>query len=78
MPRLASTGQVTIPKHIRAALGRKPGDTLTRTIRTGELVDSKSLNLDDLLGIVQVLSSQAGDPAVADVADVRAWDEQRD
>jgi bifunctional DNA-binding transcriptional regulator/antitoxin component of YhaV-PrlF toxin-antitoxin module len=67
VPRLTSTGQVTIPKCIRGALSWRPGDTLTRAIRTGELVVSKSLNLDDLLGIVQVLSAHNGDPPLPEV-----------
>ena len=51
------------------------GDALTFTIKNGEVIVAKALDLDDLLGIVQVLSAQHGDPPLSDV---RALDEQRD
>jgi len=75
MPLLTTKGQVTIPEPIRREMGWKPGDALTFTIRNAEVVVSKALDLDELLGIVQVLSAQNGDPPLPDVG---AWDEQRE
>ena len=75
MPLLTTKGQVMIPESIRREMGWKTGDALTFTIKNGEVVVSKALDLDDLLGIVQVLSTQNGDPPLPDVG---AWDEQRE
>jgi AbrB family looped-hinge helix DNA binding protein len=75
MPLLTPEGQVTIPEPIRREMGWKPGDALTFTIKHGEVVVSKVLDLDDLLGIVQVPSTQNGDLPLPDVG---AWDEQRE
>jgi AbrB family looped-hinge helix DNA binding protein len=67
MPLLTAKGQVTIPESIRREMGWKLGDALTFTIKNGEVVVSKALDLDDLLGIVQVLSTQNGDSPLPDV-----------
>jgi AbrB family looped-hinge helix DNA binding protein len=75
MPLSTAKGQVTIPESIRREMEWKPGDALTFTIKNGEVVVSKALDLDDLLGIVQVLSTQHGDPPLPHVG---AWDEQRE
>jgi AbrB family looped-hinge helix DNA binding protein len=74
MPRLTSKGQVTIPEPIRREMGWKSGDPLTFAIEDGKVIVSKALDLEDLLGIVQVFSEQNGDPPLPKVG---SWEEQR-
>jgi AbrB family looped-hinge helix DNA binding protein len=72
---LTAKGRVTIPEPVRREMGWRPVDALMFTIKNGEVVVSKALDLDDVLGIVQVLSTQNADPPLPDVG---SWDEQRE
>lgn len=74
MPLMTTKGQVTIPEPIRRQMGWRPGDALTFEIKDGEVIVSKATDLDDLLGIVQTLSIQNGDPPLPQG---QSWDEQR-
>lgn len=75
MSQLTSKGQVTIPEPIRRQMGWKPGDALSFTVRDGHVVVAKAIDLEDLLGIVRILSERNGDPPLPNVG---SWDEQRE
>lgn len=76
MPLMTSKGQVTVPEPVRRKMGWKPGDTLTFEVKDDQVVVSKALDLDDLVGIVQVLSEKNGDPPMPALGG--AWEEQRE
>lgn len=60
--RMTSKGQLTIPKHVRDALGLRAGDDLLFRVEEGRAVISKTANLLDLAGAVPVPAAKRGTP----------------
>ena len=77
---VSSKGQITIPKHVREALGIEPGDPLEFEVRGREFVvrkKSKSdsgINWERVYGVVD-LGGRNTDEIMRELRPVRAWDE---
>jgi antitoxin PrlF len=60
--RLASEGQVTLPKAVREALGLKEGDQIVFRVEGRRVVLARTADLLDLAGTVSVPASKRGIP----------------
>jgi AbrB family looped-hinge helix DNA binding protein len=71
---ISRQGQVTIPKHVRDALGLKPGDRLEFAVRGGELVGRKKRDGVDLEGFVGIFADgRRTDDVLNEIRPQRAW-----
>lgn len=78
---VSSKGQITIPKHVRAALGIEPGDALEFEVRGNEFVGRKKvltesgIDWDGVYGVVD-LGGRSTDEIMQELRPIRAWDDQ--
>lgn len=78
---VSSKGQITIPKHVRAALGIEPGDALEFEVRGNEFIGRKKpqsdsgIDWDRVYGVVD-LGGRTTDDIMRELRPVRAWDDQ--
>ncbi len=76
---MSSKGQVTIPKHVRDALGIEPGDALEFEVRGHEFVGRKKLpstsgiDWDRVYGVID-LGGRTTDEIMRELRPVRGWD----
>ena len=77
---VSSKGQITIPKHVREALGIEPGDPLEFEVRGRECVMRKrnksasGIDWDSVYGVVD-LAGRNTDEIMRELRPIRAWDE---
>ena len=73
---MSSKGQITIPKHVREALGIEPGDPLEFEVRGQECVVRKKRSSVDWTQFIGVLADgRSTDEIMRELRPVRAWDE---
>ena len=73
---VSSKGQITIPKHVREALGIEPGDPLEFEVRGQECVVRKKRSTVDWSQFIGVLADgRSTDEIMRELRPVRAWDE---
>lgn len=73
---MSSKGQITIPKHVRDALGIEPGDPLEFEVRGRECVVRKKLPQVDWSEFIGVLADgRSTDEIMQELRPVRAWDQ---